>query len=438
MRPLSVFLRELQHRVMRANATMLIVATLLIAVLTLLAGCSTAVRTPAERTEEPAPMESEPTLLGTWRSVIHERDDDGNVEGTKTRTITLTGTHFFDRLVGADSEGNPFYDRDRAGTATVTGSTVRLEYHDDGEDISVDKEYLLVGDSLFIHSWESNEEEVGFEQFTRVGSLPAPGETPSTIYGTWQRTDYYDHREEGEARALLTLTFTATRAMVYWTATNRDGELFDFGVDSYGLEVSGNSVRRTYFTEGMGIPAEKTFFIGGGLLAIHRWWSDDPELEFDIFERVNDPLPGGVLDSWTCKGTYTSGGKEFHATYAFTFGESSFAEDFDRTGARDKTFDLAGNPRYDDENNFVFVTVQQAAQTLDGTTDEGFDLTKWKGHELRYAWAPTGRNDELVLSAYWLEQTYDDETMTWKDNEAHPYGFYNLRLGRQVTKTCWP
>ena len=431
MRSPSVFLSMIQDHGRRERATILIVATLLIAVITFLAGCNTAVRKPAERAEEPAPK---PTLLGTWQGVTHERGEDGNIEVTETRTITFTGTHFFERLVGADAEGIPFYDRDRAGTATVTGSTVTLEYHDDGEDISVDKEYLLVGDSLFIHIWGSNDPEVGFDQFTRVGPLPAPSETPSTIYGTWQRTDYYDHHEEGETQALLTLTFTATRAMVYWTETNRDGELFEFGVDSYGIEVFGTSVRRTYFTDGTGIPAEKAFILGGGLLAIHRWWPNDPQREFEVFERVEDPLPGGIFDSWTCEGTFTRGGNEFHATYTFAFGESSFIEDFDRTG---KTFDLAGIPRYDDENNFIFVTVQQAAQTLDGSTDENFDLTKWIGHELRYAWAPTGRPDEMVLSGYWSERKYDDDTKTWKEHEEYPYGFYNLRLGRQATKTCW-
>ena len=356
MRSLSVFLRKLQDRSKGPRATVLIVAPLLAIVLV---SCDTAVPKRPQVGEEPAPMEPVPTLLGSWQRVTHERDDDGNIEVTETTTITFTDTHFFDRLVGADSEGVPFYDRDRAGVATVTGAAVRLEYHDDGEDISVDKEYLLVGDSLFIQFWASNDQEVGFDQFTRVGSVPAPSEMPSSIYGTWQRSDYYDHREEGETHALLTLTFTATRAMVYWTETNRDGELFDFGVDSYGIEVSGTTVRRAYFENGMDIPADKTFFLGGGLLAIHRWWQDEPQREFDVFERVTDPLPGGVFGSWTCKGTSTRDGNEF--LYTFTFGESSFVEAFDRTGARDKTFDLAGRPRYDDENNFVFVTVQQAA-----------------------------------------------------------------------------
>lgn len=433
MRPLSVFLREFQDRSRRARATVLIVATLLAM---FLVGCDTAVPKRTQAGEEPAPMEPVPTLLGTWQRVTHERDGDGNIEVTETRTITFTGTHFFERVVGADSDGLPFYDRDRAGTTTVTGSSVRLEYHDDGDDIAVDKEYLLVGDSLFIHFWRSNDPEVGFDRFVRVSSLPAADETPSAIYGTWQRVDYYERPEEGQTTAQLTLTFTATRAMVYWAVTNRDGELFDFGVDSYGIEVSGTSVRRTYFTDGMGIPAEKTFFLGGGLLAIHRWWENEPQREFDVFERVNDPLPGGIFGSWACVGTNAREDVQFN--YTFTFGESSFVEDFDRTGARDKTFDLAGSPRYDDENNFVFVTVQQAAQTLDGSTDEGFDLTKWKGQELRYAWAPTGNPDELVLSPYWLERRYDDETKTWKEHDDHPYGLYSLRLRRQATTTCWP
>ena len=74
---------------------------------------------------------------------------------------------------------------------------------------------------------------------------------------------------------------------------------------------------------------------------------------------------------------------------------------------------------------------------MDGTSDEGFDLTEWRGYELRYAWAPTGRPDEMVLSGYWRERKYDDDTKTWKEHEDYPYGVYNLRLGRRATKTCW-
>ncbi len=428
MRPLSVFLRELQHRVMRANATMLIVATLLIAVLTLLAGCSTAVRTPAERADEPAPMESEPTLLGTWRSVIHERDDDGNVEVTETRTITLTGTHFFDRLVGADSEGNPFYDRDRAGTATVTGSTVRLEYHDDGEDISVDKEYLLVGNLLFIHFWGSNDPEVGFEQFTRVGEAPAPGAAPPPLRGTWQRSSYYDHHELGDIHELQTVTLTASRAVEYNTRTNRAGELVDDWTDSFGISLDGTILTRTRDEDGTEVIVDKDYFLGGDLLAIHSWWSDEPGLEFEVFERTEMAAPAKFTGTWS----WTSINEDEGITWLFSY---TFAEDGTLTYRNRRTqgedvqlFTLTGTFIHDLENLTVLHTITSVQRVRNGeSVSAATDVHS--GETLRSAYVPTDDANTIRMSPFWREQRYDESAMQWVDRVR--FGDYHALFRRQ-------
>lgn len=428
MRPLSVFLRELQNRVRRVNATMLIVATLLIAVITFLTGCNTAVRKPAERAEEPPPMESEPTLLGTWRSVTHERDDDGNVEVTETRTITFTGTHFFDRLVGADSEGIPFYDRDRAGTATVTGSTVRLEYHDDGEDISVDKEYLLVGDSLFIHFWESNDQEVGFEQFTRVGSLPAPGEPPSPIYGTWQRSSYYDHHELGDIHELQTITFTASRAVEYNTRTNRSGELVDDWTESSGISLDGTILRRTRDEDGTEIIVYKDYFLGGDSLAIHTWWSDDPDPEFDVFERTETAAPEKFTGTWSWTFTNEDEGTTWVFSYTFAEDGTLTYRNLGTQGEDVQLFTLTGTFIHDPENLTLLHTITGVQRVRNGelvstTTDVH------TGSTLRSAYVPTGDANAIRMSPFWREQRYDEATMKWVDRVR--FGDYHRLFRRQ-------
>lgn len=414
MRPLSVFLSMFEDHGRRERATIPIVAAFLIAVITFLTGCNAAVRKPAERAEEPAPMESEPTLLGTWQGVTHERDDDGNIEVTETRTITFTGTHFFERLVGADSQGVPFYDGDRAGTATVVGSTVTLEYHDDGEDISVDKEYLLVGDSLFIHFWGSNGPEVGFDQFTRVGAAPTSGAALPPLQGTWQRSSYYDHDELGEIHELRTITLTASRAVEYSTRTNRAGELVDDWTDSFGVSLNGAILTRTRDEDGTEVSVVKDYFIGGDLLAIHPWWSDEPELEYDVFERVNTVHPVMLTGTWN----WTSTNEDEGTTWVFSY---TFAEDGTLTYRNRRTqgedvqiFTLTGTFTHDLENLTLRHTITGVQRVRNGES-VSTATDPHTGHTLRSAYVPTGDANAIRMSPFWREQRYDETAMQWVD-----------------------
>ena len=412
MRSLSVFLSMFEDHGRRERATMLIVATLLIAVIMFLTGCNTAVRKPAERAEEPAPMESEPTLLGTWRGVTHERDDDGNIEVTETKTITFTGTHFFERLVGADSEGIPFDDGDRAGTATVTGSTVRLEYHDDGEDITVDKEYLFVGDSLFIHFWGSNDPEVGFDQFTRVGAAPTPGAAPPPLQGTWQRSSYYDHDELGDIHELRTITITASRAVEYTTRTNRAGDLVDHWTDSFGVSLDGTVLTRTRSEDGTIVSVVKDYFLGGNLLAINPWGSDDPELDFDVFERVKTVSSVLLPGTWY----WTSTNEDEGITWVFSY---TFAEDGSLTYRNRRTqgedvqlFTLTGTFIHDLDNLTLLHTITSVQRVRNGEL-VSTATDPHTGHTLRSAYVPTGDANAIRMSPFWREQEYDETAMQW-------------------------
>ena len=175
--------------------------------------------------------------------------------------------------------------------------------------------------------------------------------------------------------------------------------------------------------------------IAGDLLAINPWGADDPLDELDVFIRVKDPLPGGVLGSWTCEDELPWVAEGAHANWIFTFGESSFTDDYRMSRPRRDTFYFTGSARYDDEAGFVFVTGQQVAQTIDGSADEEFDSAQYEGQVLRYAYAPTGNPDEIILSPAGSELTYDRETSTWTENQDHPYGDYFFKLGRKVNET---
>ena len=194
-----------------------VLATTLLAMFVLLAGCSGAgtPMAPKEPDAKPTPSESMPTLLGTWQRVGIERDDDGNEVATETTTLTFTATHYFDRTVVSEN-GVPLDDWDNAGTyssASETSLEKTLYVDDDGdgiaEEVAVEKEYLFAGDSLLIHRWGSEQREEGYDLFERVEDVPTSG--AATLQGTWRRVGYWDDDEYGPSREIFTLTLTRTR-----------------------------------------------------------------------------------------------------------------------------------------------------------------------------------------------------------------------------------
>lgn len=424
-------------RLQRMQAS-LVSRVALAAVLTaFLAGCDSAAP-PRPTTAPEPPPEPPPTILGTWETVYYGYDDAGAVDAKETITLTIAETHFFERNHVQDADGRTRHKFDRAGTLSHTDTSVTKAFVDDDGPISVEKEYVLAGDGdvLLIHHWGADGLAVGFDRFIRVAEAPMASGQPSTLRGTWQRYVAWEDDEDGWIEQVRTVTFTGTRFIVDTVRVSTDnGEVVRTWPDQGGWTDNGTSVTKSVFEDGQERTVEKQYVIVGDLLAINPWWADDPLDELDVFVRVQDPLPGGVLGSWTCGDTWTRDGDEFQANWVFTFGESSFTDDFRMSSPRRDTFSLTGGARYDDEEGFVFVTVQQAAQTIDGSADESFDSAQYEGHVLRYAFAPTGNPDEIVLSPAEKELRYDDEASTWTENEDSPYGSYHFRLGRKANET---
>lgn len=416
-----------------------VVSVALVAVLTaFLVGCDSAAP-PTPTTAPPAepPAEPPPTLLGTWETVYYGHDDEGAVDEKETTTLTFTETHFFERNHVQDADGRTRHKYDRAGTLSHTGNSVTKTFVDDDGTISVEKEYVLAGDGdvLLIHHWGDDGPADTFDRFIRVAAAPTAPAQPSTLRGTWQRYGAWEDDEDGWVEEVRTVTFTGTRFITHTMRISTDNrELVRTESGQGGWTDNGSSVTKRVFEDDQERSVEKQYVLAGDLLAINPWWADDPLDELDVFIRVPDPLPGGVLGSWTCQDTWTRDGEEFHASWIFTFGESSFTDDFRMSHPRTETFNLTGDARYD-EDGFVFVTGQQATQTIDGSADENFDSAQYEGHVLRYAYAPTGKPDEIVLSPNGSELMYDRVSSTWTENEGHPYGDYNFRLGRQVNET---
>ena len=149
-----------------------------------LTGCDTAVKKPSTDAQPPDDTaEPAPTLLGTWERTTVGPDDDGTV-GTEKQTVTITDTHFIELNLHLDADGVEIGTWGAVGTVSISAASVTLmRFEDDGETAPVEKEYVIVDGSLFIHHWESPDPEANFDRFTRVGDPPMPGASPLPLRG---------------------------------------------------------------------------------------------------------------------------------------------------------------------------------------------------------------------------------------------------------------
>ena len=376
-----------------------------------------------------------PTLLGTWERVTTDRDDSGAIVRTETFTLMFTETHYFEWGKTLDADGRVLDSGDGAGKVSLsdTSNTVTKTYDDDGEVFSVDKEYLYAGDGdvLVIHEWGSdNPAEERFDRFTRVADAPTPIGPPK-LQGTWRQTHAWDDEDEGSVIHIRTLTFFGTRFIEH--NVRRDSlsnELLFEYAEPGGWTDTGTSVIKMVSEDDRMLTVEKHYVLAGDVLAINPWWNNEDsftELDLGVFTRVQDPVAGGIEGVWTRV--------EDHGGWAYTLtvgDRLTYDEgDVDTEASARTGFTLAGPSRHDRDRGFLFVTVQTAARTEDGSPDEGFDPAEFVGHELRFAYAPTNLPDKIFLSPYVSELEYDATTSTWKAREVSPYGDYWLSMERQ-------
>lgn len=434
-------------RVKRGAGVLALLASVTVAAVALV-GCERAVSKPApeEAMEPAAPTPTPtPTLQGTWERTTYERDGSGNILSTHTTKLTFTETHYLERDERKDANGTTIDAGNSAGLVSVAGDTVTKTYFDDESPMEVPKDFLLTGNSLFIHHWSSDHLEDSYDQFTRVGGVPIPG-TSSTLQGTWQIRYVWDEDDGVMHEELKTLTFAGSRAIEHILKTvTRSGqaEVENEWDNSVGWSTAGSIITRTFIDdEQQKRSVDKEYVLVDNLLAVHDWTDEEVTNRFAVYTRVQDPLPGGLTGTWKGWNRWCEPGDMFDESdeaeiisacrqrmpWTFSFGETFTEQYLSLPGASPVvTFDLTGSWRQDPENHFVFVTVQEVAETTDGSPED----FPWVGDELRYAYAPSGVPGQLVFSPFGSEREYDEATSTWKEREDRPYGGYWMRLERQ-------
>ena len=121
------------------------------------------------------------------------------------------------------------------------------------------------------------------------------------------------------------------------------------------------------------------------------------------------PIPYPLTGTWTGFRYWDVDQKP----WTFTFGDA-FTEHYDDG---EVIFTLTGEWQLDEDNLYFFVTVESASETIDGVATEDLPA-RYVGHELRYAFAPTGLANTILLSPFGAERSYDDVTSMWVEREG--------------------
>ena len=317
------------HLAAKGFVSLIALSAVVTVLATSLTGCDTAVAKP--RTDAPAPddmTEPTPTLLGTWERTTVGTDDDGTVE-TEKQTVAITDTHFMERIGLLDANGVEIDSWYGAGTVSIAASSVTLtRFEDDGETAPVEKDYVIVDGALFIHHLGSSDPEVNFDRFTRVGDPPMPGAASLPLQGTWRLTYRWSHDEHGDIVETRALTFSSARA-IETSSYDANGEIVEYWTRPAGWSTRGTTITRMFLDDDDVVQTlDKEYFIVGDVLAVHHWEAEEPTQSYQIWERIHDPLPGGLAGTWKgwCDRDWDICGRELQP-WTFTFGDS-FSEEF--------------------------------------------------------------------------------------------------------------
>ena len=438
------------------GATRSIIAWLAVAAMTtLVLACQEVMPAPAASQEEPPA--ATPTLLGTWER-IHERlDGDEDLITTTTRLVFAesgkaeSGKAFWHNSqfdLNGDDRHDPYGNiADWSATEDTITKTFIHDEDDDGQwdSATIDKSYYLSGSGnvLFVHHWDSDETEDAFERYTRVQD-PVPSNP--TLLGTWEAEGvYHEHDDLLDdyvivGKKITTLTFTENRYIL--VETPRDGdEVVDYWHSSGTWTPATESrVTKTFVAErhrdddGTWTLEKRSFdkeytWGAGGELFVMEWrgdWEDVGDAarpNIERYTRVENPLPP-LAGTWV--GEFEADRHTMTIGDAFTY---AFRTEEDGTVSN---WSFSGSWRHEEAKAFLYVDSQSVtySDTYDAEAAELFD-NRFDGDEVRIAYAPSGVADTMVVSLFWGEVQYDENTDTWTDNETTPYGRYDGRFVRQ-------
>ena len=257
--------------------------------------------------------------------------------------------------------------------------------------------------------------------------------------------------EEGGDLETVTLTFTASRWI--WHAT-------DVGYQqSGGWSISGSTLTKTWYdadTQSIQSVA-KQFTFDGTDLVVDPWdWGDPAPMTVDRerYTKVEHPLPASMIGSW-------SGPRYENIDGTWTFTETwRYILRADGTVTMEVVpepeFVVIPSPGADPhtpqcfhgtltiDSSELFITFTNTTSNVRERSDvnvEVFDNKTW-----RNAYAPTDRQDVIVMSTWWSEQLWPGHALpveeqiaaVWMDNPRFPYGNYWLTLTREPSSDREP
>ena len=410
--------------------------------------------TPATTTDPEPPV---PTLVGTWERVTDWDDDDGDIRPVTIRLVlTESGKAFWHvdqlELFGEERHDPYGHVADWSFTEDTITKTFLHDNDDDNqwESGTIDKSYYLSdsGNVLFVHHWESDEEEHAFERYTRVQD-PVPSNP--TLLGTWESVGVYHEHDDllddyvVAGKKVDTLTFTESRYIL--VETPRDGdEIVDYWHSSGTWKTAmEGSVTKTFAErhedddgnvtiEERSFDKEYSWGAGGDLYVIE--WNDDPDTgetqrpHIERYTRVTT-LPA-IQGTWSASWDRLDDGNPFTDTRTLTVG-SDGAMEYRRdvvwaTGYL--RFRLTGTWKPDANNHYLIVTNVAVQRT--SSYEEWDDVALGADEWIRFGYAPAGPTDAIIVSGYWDEEDSGGyRASVLNEGPPSPYGNYWLVLERQ-------
>ena len=261
--------------------------------------------------------------------------------------------------------------------------------------------------------------------------------TAGQLRGTWQRRAAWEDDEDGWIEELETITFTGTRFIVHDVRFNTDNdEILDTGSWQGGWIDNGASITRS---EAGHVDIDKQYMFAGDLLAINPWGANEPREDFDVFTRVQDPIPGGLIGGWRFDWTWDRNTEDESDDLLFTLtaevgGESItlVREGRHRSGELDHIRTIEATWELDPAEWFVNLTVVQATNAEGEEEPEVDDRPRWApGTMRRIALAPSAIPDHVLVSYLWNEEDWNDVQGQWADHPDNPFGDYWMEWERQ-------
>ncbi len=247
------------------------------------------------------------------------------------------------------------------------------------------------------------------------------------LIGTWDWTDDENHRR--------ILTFTETR----WidVRLRSDGTAENHAAESGTWSISGNTITRIWIDHGqdpaatLRVDKDLQFGESDDAVMMHPWNDEEPADTLVSYSRIEDPVPEPPVGTWTgTLGPFQNDDGTLRGPWAWVFefsADGSFLYEIGgtTTSGTVANVDASFVAAWGAGGNYTIILTNQRVITWEvGVLPDVLDQT------LRLAYAPTHRQDQILLSSYWVDQE-KDANGDWQDSTRFPYGLYELLLTRQ-------